>query len=282
MKVFRGDCAYIEGEMSYDLKVYDAHQELTATVRGRVEDSVSGQGIDGAIIISTGGGADISTRGEYNLSEWPGDWTMTASKDRYIDSSYGIHIDTSDQHLRQDIDMNPRDTGACRSAADCNDGLFCNGTETCVNRTCQPGTPPCADDGIFCNGRKSCNEANDVCQNSGNPCPATVTCDEEQNACTGCIQDAECDDGKFCNGIEMCSAGTCLDGTDPCPEGVTCDDETDDCLFPSISVIPQRIMQSRWIPLPFFMSIRGTNTHFSGASKVSFSPPSIMNHAFCY
>ena len=41
-------------------------------------------------------------------------------------------------------------------------------------------------------------------------------------------------------------------------------------------------MQSHWIPLPLFMSIRGTNTHFSGASKVTFTPPSVMPLPFVF
>jgi len=47
-------------------------------------------------------------------------------------------------------------------------------------------------------------------------------------------------------------------------------------LIPSISVTPRAIMQSRWMPLPLFMNIRGTNTHFSGASGIAFSPPSVI------
>jgi DNA-binding beta-propeller fold protein YncE len=45
---------------------------------------------------------------------------------------------------------------------------------------------------------------------------------------------------------------------------------------PSILVTPRAIMQSRWMPLPLFMSIRGANTHFSDASKITFSPSSVM------
>jgi hypothetical protein len=201
---------------------------------------------------------------------------MTARKDRYADSSYGFRIDTNDEYIRQDISMHPMGSGGCRAAADCDDGLFCNGTEACMNKVCQPGTAPCADDGIFCNGTESCNEATDVCQHSGNPCPVTLACDEERDACTGCLQDAECNDGQFCNGIETCEAGTCQDGVDSCAEGVECDEDADACLIPEISVIPHTIMQSHWIPLPLFMSIRGTNTHFSGTSKVAFTPSSVM------
>jgi hypothetical protein len=32
----------------------------------------------------------------------------------------------------------------CRTDADCDDGLFCNGAERCVDGRCQDGDPPCA------------------------------------------------------------------------------------------------------------------------------------------
>lgn len=38
-----------------------------------------------------------------------------------------------------------------------------------------------------------------------------------------CAQDADCDDGEFCNGTERCSGGTCLAGTAPsCDDGAYC------------------------------------------------------------
>ena len=45
-----------------------------------------------------------------------------------------------------------------------------------------------------------------------------------------CAEDAECDDGIFCNGVEICSfSGDCLSGQDPCP-GETCDENSDVCV----------------------------------------------------
>ena len=40
----------------------------------------------------------------------------------------------------------------CSSDADCDDGLFCNGAETCDTGTgeCLPGTPVDCDDGVGC------------------------------------------------------------------------------------------------------------------------------------
>ncbi|MFQ5462293.1 MAG: S8 family serine peptidase, partial [Phycisphaerae bacterium] len=49
------------------------------------------------------------------------------------------------------------------------------------------------------------------------------------NPCTGgCQADADCDDGIFCNGAEVCSAGTCVAGTAvDCNDAVAC--TTDSC-----------------------------------------------------
>ena len=44
----------------------------------------------------------------------------------------------------------------------------------------------------------------------------------------GCIDNSECDDGLFCNGAEVCSAGSCQAGTAPnCADSVAC--TTDAC-----------------------------------------------------
>jgi hypothetical protein len=53
----------------------------------------------------------------------------------------------------------------CTGNPDCDDGLFCNGAETCVTGTCQAGTPPNCDDGVACT-TDSCNEASDACEHA--------------------------------------------------------------------------------------------------------------------
>ena len=83
----------------------------------------------------------------------------------------------------------------CNVDPDCEDGLFCNGAETCVAGACQAGS---------------------------NPCPGQ-SCDEDLDTCGPCQVDADCDDGLFCNGDETCDAGTCQDGSAPnCDDGVAC------------------------------------------------------------
>jgi len=88
----------------------------------------------------------------------------------------------------------------CQEDADCDDGQFCNGPETCVAGACQPGEPPCA----------------------------AGLCDESARRCVECFLDTDCDDGWYCNGHETCSDGVCVAGSDPCP-GQTCDEQTQTC-----------------------------------------------------
>jgi hypothetical protein len=45
----------------------------------------------------------------------------------------------------------------------------------------------------------------------------------------GCIDNAECDDGEFCNGAEECISGICQPGADPCP-GQLCDEVSETCV----------------------------------------------------
>ena len=47
--------------------------------------------------------------------------------------------------------------------------------------------------------------------------------------CSNCATDAECSDGRFCNGAETCADGLCLPGTSPCDEGEWCDEQDNSC-----------------------------------------------------
>ncbi len=57
---------------------------------------------------------------------------------------------------------------------------------------------------------------------------------EEGEFCFSCIDDADCDDGVYCNGGETCDAGsgTCQPGTDPCP-GQSCNEDPQGCYNPT-------------------------------------------------
>lgn len=107
--------------------------------------------------------------------------------------------------------------GSCTSPGNpcpLDDNLFCNGTETdnCNEDTqeCEHINPPCDNDDVWCNGEEVCNENTDTCNNSGSPCS---------------------DDGQFCNGEEACDeeADECASSGDPCDPDEQCNESTDSC-----------------------------------------------------
>eukprot|EP00899_Mesostigma_viride_P021639 jgi/Mesvir1/29477/Mv25115-RA.1 len=158
----------------------------------------------------------------------------------------------------------------CRSNADCDDGLYCNGPETCdSNGNCQPGIPPSCDDnvactddtcaedtdscahtpqnwrcqdGSFCNGRELCDPVAGCQAGAPADCDDGVSCtvdacDDSLGGCVNTPDHAQCDNGLFCDGRETCdpTAG-CLAGAPPsCEDGVactvdSCDELRDSCL----------------------------------------------------
>jgi len=52
----------------------------------------------------------------------------------------------------------------CERNDECDDGMFCNGQEQCVNQKCAAGTPPSCDDGIACTVDR-CSEERRLCVN---------------------------------------------------------------------------------------------------------------------
>jgi hypothetical protein len=149
----------------------------------------------------------------------------------------------------------------CDGDGDCDDALFCNGAETCVADVCIVGTPPC-DDGVSCTA-DSCDEGTDSCSNpptdalcdDGLFCTGVETCDavldcqpgtavdcDDGVSCTAdaCNEDADvcdntpdaapCQNGLFCDGLEVCDPvldcqpGTAID----CDDGVSCTVDTCD------------------------------------------------------
>ncbi len=70
----------------------------------------------------------------------------------------------------------------CTTAADCDDGCFCNGVEQCEGGVCVAGGDPC-DDSIAC---------------------TEDSCLEETNQCFHTPRPEMCADGDACNGAEVC------------------------------------------------------------------------------
>ena len=130
---------------------------------------------------------------------------------------------------------------ACSPSPDgtsCDDEDFCNGTDTCSGGACSVHSgDPCAG-GVECNN--VCNEMRHTCLVA-----AGVPCTDDGNACTFdlcdgtgmCIHPNDdfivCDDGVFCNGVDLCQGGTCsLHSGNPCEfTGCTtvCDETTAAC-----------------------------------------------------
>ena len=158
---------------------------------------------------------------------------------------------------------------ACLTDEDCDNGLYCDGAETCnVSGQCQVGTLVVCNDDLACT-TDICNEGTDrcdyipnhaVCQNgqycdgaeqcvpgvgcqAGEPiaCNDGVTCtldtcDEGLDRCTYTTRNEACNDGLWCNGTETCDAvlGCVTHDVPNCNDGVdctmdSCDEGTDAC-----------------------------------------------------
>jgi len=118
------------------------------------------------------------------------------------------------------------------NAAPCDDGLFCNGTDTCSNGTCGIHAGITCDDGLYCNGVEACNETLERCDagspvncDDSNACTADQ-CHEASRSCKHKNQSGPCDDGLFCNGADFCRAGACTVHSDlDCNDGNVCTDD---------------------------------------------------------
>ncbi len=155
--------------------------------------------------------------------------------------------------------------GSCThpsNTAPCDDGVFCNGADTCAGSSCSVHAgDPCAggtqcadtcsetldtcnlpdgtscDDGLFCTAVDACTAG--TCTGSGDPCAGAPSC---ADACDELLDTCDlpngtpCDDGLFCTALDACAAGTCVGAGDPCAGGPqcadTCNETLDTCNLP--------------------------------------------------
>jgi len=208
-----------------DLTVTLQHGTTTVTVIDRPGYSGSGYGCSldnyvNAELDDEGTGGSIESQCLTNLTSPPnytpnqtlsafdgqsssGTWTIRAW------DSVGADAGTLNSWsvIVSETGAGPCDLG-CSTNGECDDGLFCNGAETCVSGSCQSGTAPNCSDGVSC---------------------TTDACNESTDSCTHTPNNSACDDGLFCNGAETCNATLgCQAGTDPCG-GETCNETTDTC-----------------------------------------------------
>jgi cysteine-rich repeat protein len=92
--------------------------------------------------------------------------------------------------------------GDCDVDADCDDGVYCNGAETCERDGCAPGTSPCGDSQICDEGSASCvpdgdgdsvADSEDNCPDDANTDQADADSDGIGDACDNCPGDANAD-----------------------------------------------------------------------------------------
>jgi len=98
----------------------------------------------------------------------------------------------------------------------CDDGIPCT-DDTCDALGACIHTVKNCDDGLYCNGIETCNPSTGVCL-SGTP----VDCDDSDpctidacdNTVSSCTAELKCDDHNVCNGLEGCDSdtGACLPG----------------------------------------------------------------------
>jgi fimbrial isopeptide formation D2 family protein/uncharacterized repeat protein (TIGR01451 family) len=99
---------------------------------------------------------------------------------------------------------------SCLADGDCDDGVACT-DDQCISGDCYAAENDglCTDDGLFCNGTESC-DALFGCVSSGDPCVASgLACDDVPDACVACLVDGDCDDGVACT-TDSCSGGACI------------------------------------------------------------------------
>ena len=166
----------------------------------------------------------------------------TARRDAVIGCKAGTAPDCDDGVACTE-DACDEQADACVNVPDnnvCDDGAWCNGTETCdAELGCQDGTAPDCDDDVKCT-KDECDDAEDACVhapddsicNDGKWCNGTETCDAE----LGCQEGQAPDCGEndlFCDGAERCdeTLDQCVDPGFPCDvETEQCDEEQDACL----------------------------------------------------
>lgn len=100
--------------------------------------------------------------------------------------------------------LSVKPTQQCLSDPECDDHLYCNGIEKCINSKCQAGTPV------------DCSYLNGQCSNG--------VCDETQDKCVAQPKPGgtSCNDGLFCTNPDTCTAGVCGGPTRSCDDEKSC------------------------------------------------------------
>ena len=120
---------------------------------------------------------------------------------------------------------------AVPNGTSCLDATVCDGAESCQSGSCTAGTPLTCDDGLFCNGLETC-DARFGCQPGVAPLvpsdgvQCTVDrCNEDLDAIEHTPNDAACQAGFFCSATGGCqNIDECATGQNDCSVNATCHD----------------------------------------------------------
>jgi hypothetical protein len=197
------------------------------------------------------------------------DGICRSGKSPDCDDGVSCTVDTCDESTdsckNSPIDAFCDNQTYCDGAEICHPMLGClEGNDPCSGRMCEEDADTCVDcladvhcdNGEFCDGAETC--VSGTCQSGDNPCPARM-CDESQDSCADCLNDDDCDDQNrctddkcilgscanseysdgtpcpddlFCNGLETCLSGICVDGVSPCGIDEICNEDNDECNLP--------------------------------------------------
>ena len=138
-------------------------------------------------------------------------------------------------------DTNECTTGDTCSAGACVSGPApnCDDSNVCTTDACDPTTGcvnaanslPC-EDGLFCNGTDTCSASE--CGHTGDPCTGLLECNDQCNDVSDdclSVTSVPCDDGDICTPDDTCDgAGICVPTGTSCGDGVlqgSCAEECD-------------------------------------------------------
>ncbi|UCE59815.1 MAG: hypothetical protein JSU63_20525 [Phycisphaerales bacterium] len=108
----------------------------------------------------------------------------------------------------------------CAADADCDDGDECT-TDSCDGCSCGHSAVDC-DDGLFCTGTETC-DSQEGCLSGDSPCVADLMRDEKTGKCVICLETADCDDADLCTEDE-CEDNVCVNTDVQCPQDEVCVD----------------------------------------------------------
>ena len=166
----------------------------------------------------------------------------TCAEGMFCHTDLGCVVDPGEPDAGAPDASTPADAGA--GCGDCDDGNPCT-DDACDEGVCtHANNAASCDDGLFCNGPDSC-EGGACAAHAGSPCVGATVCSEADDTCTGCLADTDCpaptaaswgacsyaqtcsESGTQTRDVTSwtCSAGTCV--SDTVAESRACSRDTD-------------------------------------------------------